>query len=67
MKPYTKTHSEFKPGYYRTPPIKVIDRGCGSLTCAQHLARLEELISQLAQECDRLRRENKSQESAVAA
>jgi hypothetical protein len=46
------------------PPSKI---GCACRGCNFHVARLEEMNSQLAQECDRLRRENDSLGKAVAA
>jgi hypothetical protein len=55
---------------YRTPehPFPHMQpRGCECPGCNFHIARLEEMNSQLAQECDRLRRENESFGKAVAA
>ncbi len=63
-----KSHASLKS--YRTPehPFPhMLPRGCDCPGCNFHIARLEEMNSQLAQECDRLRRENDSFGKAVAA
>lgn len=55
---------------YRTPerPFPhMLPRGCECPGCNNHIAALDEMIRQLAQECDRLRCENDSFGKAVAA
>jgi len=63
-----KSHASLKS--YRTPerPFSHAPRrGCECPGCNNHIAALDEMIRQLAQECDRLRRENDSFGKAVAA
>ncbi len=70
MESYNKTYSKFNPKNYRTRPRPLhapIDRGCGSLTCAQHLSRVERISRQLAERIDELERENASLRKGGAA